>query len=286
MTSMDGVRTFRDLSPIEQQLFREREPLIRSHLGQRTVILCRAAGDAVGAGTLVDFNGTPMIATAWHVADLMMEAPDALVYAGLTRPHPAIRRYHELAMKWAKAPDADVAALVLRSEARDGLSGAAWLPACHVGIGSMGVPETVVQVGSPLEVRHQARTGTLLPKVDSKSGQVAVMLTTCLKSCDAANHANDEAIEARAKRWPSANDYHVDWSERDAEGGARVEMPHPGGMSGGGVWDWRCPTDEVWTPDRLRLIGINWLYTPGAKCVRAVPAEVWLKVAHDACWPG
>lgn len=254
---MHGVRTFRDLSPNEQRIVREREPLIQAHLARRTIILCRAAGDAVGAGTLVDFNGTLMIATAWHVAQLMKDAPDALVYAGLSISHPAIRPFHELASKYERAPVADVAALVLRPEARDTLSGAAWVPASHVGVGPWGLPETVVQVGSPLEVRRQARTGTLLPKVDSQSGQVAVMVTTCLKSCDAANHANDEANEARAKRWPPANDHHVDWSERDAEGDGRVEMPHPGGMSGGGVWDWRCPIDEVWAPDRLRLIGIN-----------------------------
>ena len=281
---MSEFRTMRDLSPEERALLAIREPLIRDHIAARAVIFCQEAGDLLGSGTLVAFHGTPMIATAAHVAEALMEAHGALVFAALVPHKPVIKRFHDLARSWATSPVADLAAIVLRPDAPDCLPGTAWLHTSDVGVGPMGTPETVIQIGSPLEVRDLCRSGGDYPKVDGSRGQVAVMVTTCLKSCDVDAHAADENYGPRHRRWPPEKDLHIDWSERDVQpdGIARVKMPHPGGMSGGGVWDWRCPLGEVWTPSRLRLVAINWSFTPAANCVRAIPAADWLAVARDA----
>ena len=50
----------------------------------------------------------------------------------------------------------------------------------------------------------------------------------------------------------------IDWSERVVESGESVRMPHPGGISGGGLWRLlQAPKDVLWRADACaKLIGV------------------------------
>ncbi len=50
----------------------------------------------------------------------------------------------------------------------------------------------------------------------------------------------------------------VIWGEREIDGGRSVKMPHPRGMSGGGLWRLvRSPMDVLWNPrTSAKLIGV------------------------------
>ena len=56
---------------------------------------------------------------------------------------------------------------------------------------------------------------------------------------------------------------------------------NPQGMSGGGVWQGTQQDGELWSPEGLRLVGIqsSW-YAPG-KYIRAVQIIHWLKLVHS-----
>lgn len=59
------------------------------------------------------------------------------------------------------------------------------------------------------------------------------------------------------------------------------EMAQPHGMSGGGMWLIPPPDDPViWTPERLRLIGITTLYFPRREEVRGVRMHQWLQLLY------
>lgn len=59
------------------------------------------------------------------------------------------------------------------------------------------------------------------------------------------------------------------------------EMAHPRGMSGGGIWHIPPPDDPIiWTPERLRLIGITTLYFNNSDEVRGVRIRYWLELLY------
>jgi hypothetical protein len=67
----------------------------------------------------------------------------------------------------------------------------------------------------------------------------------------------------------------VDWSRGVFEGGASVPMPHPRGISGGGLWRLLpVPKDVVWRPDACaKLIGVATSFSVDTEFV--VPVSKW-----------
>jgi len=54
-----------------------------------------------------------------------------------------------------------------------------------------------------------------------------------------------------------------------ADGFAPINLPHPGGMSGGGVWDQEFNQGELWDPTAIKLIGIQSCWDDEAQYLRA-----------------
>lgn len=51
--------------------------------------------------------------------------------------------------------------------------------------------------------------------------------------------------------------------------GRTEPLPDPSGMSGGGIWRARFKDAKIWTPDRVRLIGINSEFYEEKRQIRA-----------------
>lgn len=61
-----------------------------------------------------------------------------------------------------------------------------------------------------------------------------------------------------------------------------INLAHPGGLSGGGVWDLGMVENEVWGPSSSRLVAIQSAWWPKLRMLRAVQIKEWLKlVAED-----
>jgi len=63
--------------------------------------------------------------------------------------------------------------------------------------------------------------------------------------------------------------------------GAALELPHPGGMSGGGLWDQGFDTGTMWSTDNAFLFGIQSAWFPNRRYVRAVQIKHWLRLVHQ-----
>lgn len=64
-----------------------------------------------------------------------------------------------------------------------------------------------------------------------------------------------------------------DESVEDVFSGKQIELPDPHGMSGGGLWRARFAGAQIWTADRLRLVGILTEFDGGRREVTANRVE-------------
>ena len=60
-----------------------------------------------------------------------------------------------------------------------------------------------------------------------------------------------------------------------------IELPHPGGMSGGGLWDQGFNGQEIWSPNGVFLFGIQSRWNPDRRYIRAVQIKHWLRLVHQ-----
>ena len=60
-----------------------------------------------------------------------------------------------------------------------------------------------------------------------------------------------------------------------------ADLPEPFGMSGGGIWRARFKDAVVWTPERLRLIGINTEFYRSKRTVKANRVEALLRLLAE-----
>ena len=67
----------------------------------------------------------------------------------------------------------------------------------------------------------------------------------------------------------------------DLATGVPTEMPNPRGMSGGGLWRAHATEHLIWSPDRLKMIGINTEHESKANLVRANRIE---NLLHLLAW--
>lgn len=78
------------------------------------------------------------------------------------------------------------------------------------------------------------------------------------------------------KNYPSGND---DTSRLDL--GMPIELPHPDGMSGGGLWDQGFGVNELWSTDDAFLFGIQSSWFPDRRYVRVVQICHWLQLIYQ-----
>jgi len=56
---------------------------------------------------------------------------------------------------------------------------------------------------------------------------------------------------------------------------------HPGGYSGGGIWDQHFSTEGVWTPGKATLFGMQSSWSESERYVRGVQIAHWLRLIHQ-----
>lgn len=59
------------------------------------------------------------------------------------------------------------------------------------------------------------------------------------------------------------------------------DLGHPGGMSGGGIWDQGFYEKETWSPDRARLMGIQTHRFRHHPYLRGIQIRHWLRLVHS-----
>jgi len=60
-----------------------------------------------------------------------------------------------------------------------------------------------------------------------------------------------------------------------------IELPHPGGMSGGGLWDQGFGVNQLWSTDDAFLFGIQSSWFPDRRYVRVVQICHWLQLIYQ-----
>lgn len=58
-------------------------------------------------------------------------------------------------------------------------------------------------------------------------------------------------------------------------------LPHPRGMSGGGIWDLNINESHVWSAEACQLIGIQAAWHPKERYLRGVKIYHWLKLVYE-----
>jgi hypothetical protein len=98
-------------------------------------------------------------------------------------------------------------------------------------------------------------------------------------------------VPPRVSDWPVvstdpldiANDFIVDYPTDDqmkAEGFPSINLPHPGGISGGGIWDQGFESETLWAPQKSRLIAIQSRWCSKQRYLRAIQVHHWLRLLH------
>jgi len=68
----------------------------------------------------------------------------------------------------------------------------------------------------------------------------------------------------------------------DSDEDTGLELPHPGGMSGGGVWTVPQFDDKlVWTPSSTRLLALVRSWEKQSRRLSCVPIELWLRLVSE-----
>jgi hypothetical protein len=62
------------------------------------------------------------------------------------------------------------------------------------------------------------------------------------------------------------------------DGVTPFNLPHPGGMSGGGIWDQEMFQGELWDPNAVKLIGIQSRWDENGRYLRGVQIVHWLRL--------
>jgi hypothetical protein len=82
-----------------------------------------------------------------------------------------------------------------------------------------------------------------------------------------------------SKATPKDDDLRVDYHEAAEIDGTKVSLPHPGGLSGGGIWFLRDVTlEELWSPANNRLVGIITTYVESSHEVIGLRMYHWLNL--------
>lgn len=79
------------------------------------------------------------------------------------------------------------------------------------------------------------------------------------------------------------NDFIVDYPTEChsfSEGAAAIKLPNPRGLSGGGFWDQGWEKEEIWAPERCKLVAIQSRWDPKQRYLRAIQVIHWLRLVY------
>ena len=86
--------------------------------------------------------------------------------------------------------------------------------------------------------------------------------------------------------WPDTcrpeNDIVLEYPDHDnvLEENAPSELPDAPGISGGGIWALNLNSAGLWSPDRMRLIGVEHCWSERRRYVRGSQLQHWLDMVH------
>lgn len=274
--SLGSLRNSGDM-PNTIELARASGVASAAHLYDYTVAykFIHADGSEKGAsGTVVQIGQHTLVATVAHAV------PSSLSSIKLIRRSPVLAPEISggILQRFARGPDSiDVAALVLEP----------------------GLIDKIHLIAAPIEKLADAQNGSSSTKarlIGYPSGYVvenypmtnANGVFGLSYGCEPVEPERWVHITNRKTRLDASKhivvEYHNDVVELEKPEPLESGLPSPFGMSGGGLWQFphRTAKNEIWTPDRHRLIGIQsgWLQDKGFLIITQVIH--WLRLVADA----
>ena len=80
---------------------------------------------------------------------------------------------------------------------------------------------------------------------------------------------------------PEADKLLLDYARRGIAASDVLDLPHPGGVSGGPIWSipiLERNDKQLWTLDKFRLVSIVTHYLPSSHRLQGVPIQHWLQL--------
>lgn len=227
-------------------------------------------GFANGTGTIFKIENRVFIATAAHV---IVGNPNGRLWPATEDFRHESEGFPAYA-SFAKHPTLDVAYLEVSPDGAEKYFGTrvfASLNDIHpVGIGREN--KSVIVVGAPaahIDVKKQNdNTGSIGAKVLFYWTVPPPYSEWPKVTTDPLSAMNDFVVE-----------YPTD-EQMKAEGFSPINLPHPGGISGGGIWDQGFDSGELWSPERSVLVAIQSRWYPKSRHLRAVQIHHWLRLLH------
>jgi hypothetical protein len=251
------------VSQLQPFLYRQSVAFFTSDEGDRLLL---------ASGTLVSIGDRLFIATASHAVP---DTPDNEIWVLHTEPRLSITPRGSVLKKGRYPKDnPDVGFLELGADAGgDHLreSACPLEPLAVVGVGRPKRPTLLV--GSPKEYLKKKQVGE-----PGAIGLEPVMIGYL-------------AVPVQVSEWP--DDLELDPSRhivleypytlgQRLDSGASIMLPHPEGMSGGGIWDCGFEDDVFWTKQSAKLIGIQSGWCAEAPRISyAIQIIHWLRLVHD-----
>ena len=178
--------------------------------------------------------------------------------------------------KFARHPDFDVGYLEVHPEGAERYFGHhEYANLSQISCRGFGREDrSVIVVGSPGEhvqvTKHDSNTGTYNAKV--MAYWTVPLLPNEWPAVPSADRPADTNI-----------DIFLSYPTDDtiaAKGFDPINLPHPGGMSGGGIWDQEFKEDAIWDPTAIKLIGIQSCWHRKDRYLRAIQIVHWLRLIY------
>jgi hypothetical protein len=233
------------------------------------------AENKVGSGTLVNFGGRCLVATAGHT---IPAKPERVKLVPMKPPESVERLPRVINMK--SAGDVDVGLVEIETDAPQ-LLGVKAITIDEIADLSFGRPAMAWLVGQPEKQQTFDAERRLLS-----------FQRLCL-TCEPTDPMTWEAVREQVGKLDDvtgtlAADIHVliyyDFSEPTywplEYTRATDTTPEPPGMSGGGLWQCREATghDAIWSPDRLCLFAIQSSWPKRGQFLKAIQVIHWLRL--------
>lgn len=229
------------------------------------------AGFSNGTGTIFKIGGRVLIATAAHV---IVGNPNGRLWPA-TEEHRHESEGFPAYASHARHPTLDVAYLEVSPEGAGKYFGnriyASLDDILVAGIGREN--KSVIVVGAPTKnidvTQLDERTGS----VDAR---VLFYWTLPTPYSDWPHVATDPLS--------ATNDFIVGYPTDEqmlAEGFTPINLPDPGGISGGGIWDQGFDSGKLWAPERSALVAIQSRWCPKLRYLRGVQIHHWLRLIHS-----
>lgn len=258
--------------PTKKHVFEQSLESSKRYLFDRTLTLFDYKNSMdIGTGTIFRIGQRVLIATAAHV---IKGNPNGRIWPATEKVRRDTDGFPAYA-KYAKHPRLDVGYLEVCREGVEAFFGdRIYCSIDDISIAGVGRRDkSVIVVGSPGQHTQSIRLGE--NRTSITSGVLFYWTVPPLvekwpesPAEDPLNISEDFVVE-----YPSDE-------QMNSEGFPAINLPHPGGISGGGIWDQGFDSDEIWAPEKSRLVAIQSRWHPMKRYLRAVQVSHWLSLIY------